>query len=62
MNYEKNLGKDVVNYLAEELIIDPKGKVVTSLMNSRTFVPNKVKDLLPSKEMTVNGRYTSFDE
>ena len=62
MNYEKNLGKDVVNYLAEELIIDPKGKRVTSLMNSRTFVPNKVKDLLPSKEMTANGRYTSFDE
>ncbi len=37
------LGKDVVNYLAEELVIDDKGNVVTSLMNARTFVPNKVK-------------------
>ncbi len=41
------LGKDVVNYLAEELIIDNQGKVVTSLMNSRTFVPNKLKDSPP---------------
>ena len=41
------LGKDVVNYLAEELIIDTKGEVITSLMNSRTFVPNKVKDSPP---------------
>lgn len=41
------LGKDVVNYLAEELIINNKGEVVTALMNARTFVPNKVKDSPP---------------
>ena len=41
------LGKDVVNYLAEELVIDVRGEVVTALMNARTFVPNKVKDSPP---------------
>lgn len=41
------LGKEVVNYLAEEIIIDRAGEAITSLMNSRTFVPNKVKDSPP---------------
>ena len=34
------LGKDVVNYQAEELVIDKTGMVVTSLMNPRNFVPS----------------------
>lgn len=41
------LGKDVVNYLAEELIIDNRGELVASLKNARTFVPNKVKESPP---------------
>jgi hypothetical protein len=41
------LGKEVVNYQLEELIIDKKGEVVTALMNARTYVPNKIKGSPP---------------
>ena len=41
------LGKEVVNYQLEELVIDKKGDAVSLLMNSRTYVPNKIKGSPP---------------
>ncbi len=50
------LGKDVVNYQVEELIIDKSGKVVTSLMNARNFVPSKVKKTPPDMQARFLGK------
>ncbi len=41
------LGKDVVNYIVEEYIIDMDGKVVATLGNARTYVPKKAKGSSP---------------
>ncbi len=50
------LGKDVVSFQAEELIIDRTGKVVTSLMNARNFVPSKVRMTPPDMQARFLGK------
>ncbi|MCA0932185.1 WG repeat-containing protein [Lutimonas saemankumensis] len=50
MNYIKEvvgknklLGKDVVSYRIEEFVIDADGKTMTPMLNSRNYVPDKMK-------------------
>ena len=49
------LGKDVVNYQIEELVINDSGEVVSSLMNARNFVPSKVKGSPPEMQARFLG-------
>lgn len=49
------LGKDVVVYHIEELVIDKSGKVAISLMNPRNYVPKKIKGDPPEMEASFLG-------
>ena len=49
------LGKDVVVYHIEELVIDKSGKVAISLMNPRNYVPKKGKGTPPDMEASFLG-------
>jgi len=39
----KLLGKDVVSYQIEEFVIDTNGKTMTPMLNTRNYVPEKMK-------------------
>lgn len=39
----KLLGKDVVSYQIEEFVINPQGKAMTPMLNTRNYVPDKMK-------------------
>ena len=49
------LGKDVVVFHIEELVIDKSGEVAISLMNPRNYVPKKAKGNPPEMEASFLG-------
>lgn len=51
----KLLGKDVVEYQLEEFVIDKNGKVITSLMNARHYLPEKMKKSPPPLQSVFLG-------